>query len=279
MMTADLELLAECVPLAQQLAYAHCTAAPQGRSCVHTHAAWPAARLVGLVASPSQDAPFWRDACSRIPAVGDRLRVLVSGAADHGIAEVALSALGSRSQSAEITVIDRCETPLKINQWYATRAGHVLETHCCDILAFDPDTRFDVVCSHGFIDQLAPDKWPLVIAQWHRLLRPGGIAIAINRLAPPDRVNAAVQAPDLPAMIAAANRGLSPIHQLPLQPTCRILELYWAHRRQAGFRSAAQITALYEQAGLRIEQAVETSIEVGASRRASPRLQLVARRT
>jgi len=277
-MAADLELLAECVPLAQRLAYAHCSAEPQDRSCVHAHAAWPAARLVGLVASPSQDAPFWRDACSRIGAAGNRLRVLISGAADHGIAEVVLSALGPRSQLAQITVIDRCETPLRINQWYATRVAHVLETHCCDILAFDPETRFDVICSHGFIDQLAPDKWPLVLTQWHRLLRPGGIAIAINRLAAPDRVNATVQTPDLPAMIAAANHGLLPIHQLPLQPTQRILELYWANRRQAGFRSAAQIVALYEQAGLTIEQAVETSVEVGASRRPSPRLQLVAHR-
>jgi len=277
-MAADLELLAECVPLAQQLAHAHCSAGAQGQSCVHVHAAWPAARLVGLVASPGQDAPFWREACSRIGAADDRLRVLVSGASDHGVAEMVLSALGPRAHSAEITVLDRCETPLKINQWYATRVAHALKTCCCDILAFDPGRRFDVVCSHGFIDQLAPAQWPMVLAQWYRLLRPGGIAIAINRLAASQRTGAAVQAPDLPAMIAATNRKLSAMHHLPLQPTRQLLELYWANRRPAGFHSAAQIAALYELAGFAIEQAVETSIEVGASRRSSPRLQLVARR-
>ena len=50
-------------------------------------------------------------------------RVLISGAADYSILAYVLWACRENGLDAEVTVLDRCDTPLLLNTWYAEQGG------------------------------------------------------------------------------------------------------------------------------------------------------------
>lgn len=104
--------------LARELAPALC--APTG--CAWYHGAWPALRALGLVASPHRNAVFFTGALREAATLGDR-RVLVSGAADAGMLELVLGAYGEAETEPDVTVLDRCPTPVRVSADFAERAG------------------------------------------------------------------------------------------------------------------------------------------------------------
>src|SRR5262249_15623748 len=128
------ETLAECALQTPKLAATFCD--PERRCGLH-HAVWPTLRLLELVGSPDapEDIPFWRRAAGAISGVSEP-RVLLSGASDHGFLEVIHGLLAEAGVRARLSLVDRCETPLRLNRWYAERAGIDLEIFQSDILSF-----------------------------------------------------------------------------------------------------------------------------------------------
>jgi hypothetical protein len=232
---------------------------------------------VDLVASPTQDLPFWREALSRItrPDAAPP-RILISGASDFGICEVVRAALPGELSAAALTVVDRCNTPLLINRWYAEQVGVGIETIQADILEFTPPAPYDVICAHAFIDQLPSAQWRQLVGCWRDLLRPGGMVITLNRLQPGSRGESRSAAPDIRARVIEANRRLPADNPLPLAETCAVLERYWRGRRGAQFDSPATIIALLSQAGFGIEHTKQYHVDVRG--RASLRHAAIARR-
>ena len=102
--------------LAFELAPRLCRPAGDGTTCAWLHGFWPCLRIAGLAASPDRHAAFYGQAFSTL---GDTPRVLVSGAADHGMLACVLSAL----RGARVEVLDTCDTTLHLNRWYAGRRG------------------------------------------------------------------------------------------------------------------------------------------------------------
>ncbi len=46
-------------------------------------------------------------------------RILISGAADYALLARIVTMASRHNATPEITVLDRCETPLRLNSWYA----------------------------------------------------------------------------------------------------------------------------------------------------------------
>jgi len=278
------ELLAEAVQLARRFAPQYCWADPRsGDSCALHHGTWPCARLLELVGSPGADVAFWGRALEPLLHLDHEPRMLLSGASDHGFLELVLGLLRAGGMRAELHLVDRCETPLRLNRWYAAQVGATLHTVQSDILAYVPDRPFDVIGAHAFIDQLPSAAWPDLLQTWWRALVPGGRVIALNRLRTEDEASserrAALEARDFRPLIERVNARLPAHLRLPVEPIAAELDRYWRRRAPTPFRSAAMLVELFERSGFVIEYAEEGFAEIsGRALSRSRRVRLIARK-
>jgi SAM-dependent methyltransferase len=183
-MAADMnQPLESSASSARRLAPQLCRKDPvTGEDCSWYHGLWPDLRLLGLAAAPEQQSDFFQNAFAHFS--GRPLRLLICGAADDSILAHVLSACSRHKLAAHITVVDMCETPLFFNRRYAEQAGVKIETVAADIFNYKPDTRFDGICSHGFLSQFPPSRREELVRQWSRLLAPGGTVLLVNRVRP-----------------------------------------------------------------------------------------------
>jgi SAM-dependent methyltransferase len=141
-------------------------------------------RLFELGISPSHHADFLLDAFSKTVVCGQTVRVLVSGAIDYSTFSHVLWACHQLGATADVTVVDLCETPLFLNLWYAQRVGVPVRTVRRSILDFECGTPFDIICTNAFFGQFSRQRRPDLMARWHRLLVPGGRVITVAPFRP-----------------------------------------------------------------------------------------------
>ena len=264
MTQAEEPLLLESAPLAWRLAPDLCRKdAASGESCAWIHGFWQYLRLLGLASTPSLHVGFFSAALASLARGTRAPRVLISGAADYSMLARVLDAYRAHGVQPEITVVDRCETPLMLNQWFAERAEAEITTRLCDILDFADARPYDVVCTHSFLSEFPRDCWPRLVGKWRELLRPGGAAITINRVRPgsgqapnqftPEQVGAFRAAVREKAATLPGGAGADP------GLLAQAAETYASRRRTWAAQSREHLVALFETAGFRIE-----SLSLGA---------------
>lgn len=254
-MPAVEEPVLESAPLALRAAARLCRPDPaSGKSCAWYHGFWQVLRALDLVTTPAHHARFFAAA---LAAPGKRRpRILISGAIDYSMLAQVLAARGA--QGAEITVLDRCATPLFLNRWYARRAGIRIATVRSDILSFREAAPYDVICTHSFLGQFSPPARRALIEKWREALAPGGRVITVNRVRPQAGSGAAAFTPEQArvlreAVLAKANwlrerLGIARAH------LARGLDTYLAQQRPHPVRSAQEIRDLFERGGFAIER-------------------------
>lgn len=140
-------------------------------------------RRLGLAAEPEDQRAFF------FPALGAALadvgpRVLISGSVDEAMAAMVVEAGAAGSCAPDINVVDRCMTPLIVNQAFARSIRAQLFTARSNILTFRAPDKFDVIATHSFFGSIALTDRPRLAAKWFELLRPGGRVITVTRLRP-----------------------------------------------------------------------------------------------
>ncbi len=176
------EPLALSAPLARRWALSHCHPGQEG--CGWYHGAWQTFRLLGLFTTISSDDDFFSRVLPPLCRTGER-SILVSGAADYALlARIVAAAAGRGSTFPRVTVVDRCATPLLLNQWYARQAGVPLVVEQADILAYAPPAPFDLICTHSFLGFFPRKERTLLVDAWFRMLKPGGVVVTAQRVRP-----------------------------------------------------------------------------------------------
>lgn len=227
-----------------------------GESCAWYHGLWQDLRVIGLAASPERQTQFFLDAFHEFAKGPGRLRVLISGAADYSILACVLWACVENAIEVDVTVVDWCETPLLLNTWYAEWAGRSVATVRADILEYQPDRPFDVICSHSFLGQFTRDRRPGLVRQWARLLRPGGMVLAVNRLRPTDGPRelkfSPVEAREFCVQVALRIGRIPALSPHDRQQIVRRARIY-VERSQTYSLAAEELASLFEQNGFQID--------------------------
>jgi SAM-dependent methyltransferase len=252
------EPLPVSAPLADRLALAHCRPRiGMSEACAWYHGFWQYLRLMGLGKTSGGQAKFLVDTLSDLARVAESPRVLVSGSADYSMAAHAIAAYQSEGAALQLTVVDRCETPLALSRWYADRRKTATVTRCRDILDDEAPEPVDVVFTNSFLGSFAPADRPRLMAAWRRLLRPGGTLLFTNRLRP--------HAPaEVTAFDAEQARGFAEVvrHEaerrqstLGLDPdeAARRAQAYAARYRSYPVRSVDEIRQLLDRGGFAID--------------------------
>jgi len=153
------------------------------RSCGHMHALWPYIRLARAstgIEGESSDL----DLILRELIVGGHRRVLIAGSQGTGL--MALVARAAGTGIVEITILDRCGSPLECCRRLAQAWSLSIETMEQDLMNLEVEDRFDIVLVHQTLHYISSDRQVDVLARLRRALRPAGVLVMLfnigNRL-------------------------------------------------------------------------------------------------
>jgi SAM-dependent methyltransferase len=190
--------------------------------------------------------------------------VLTSGSADYAMPAHVLAAFRAAGAAPDLTIVDRCATPLALCRWYFERQDAPLATARSDILDYRSATPFDVVVTNSFLGYFAPAARHRLFAIWRDLLRPGGTLLFTNRLRP--------GAGDAPVGFSAEERA-SFVATVRREAPARLgldagTVAGWAADYAARFhswpvRSADEVVALLDAHGFRVDR-LDTATSRGA---------------
>ena len=278
------EPLDESAPLAWEEAPRLCYRDPRSPDgCEAYHRVWQYLRLFGLVGSMESDAEFFhrhfRDAARSMRFS----RVLLSATADYWMLAQLAAAYGAEGAPLDVTIADRCRTPLMLNRWYARRLGLEIRTREADLLTFD-DEPYDVICTHSFLGRFDAEGRRVLLRRWHALLRPGGKVITSQRIRPGStRVVNGFSTSEVEALAHRVRRAAAERRDFEgPEPADLIAAVrsYAASKSSHVIRDAEGLLTLVREPGFSIEAARR---EAGNTRRASSpdapgsfRLQMVA---
>lgn len=254
-------LLRQSAALARVIAPWLC-APHDGDGCRDYHAVWQYLRMLGLTRTLERQRGFYHDTLARLAALGGYRRVLVSGTADHALPTYCAAAYEASDASIDLTVLDRCPTPLAVCQWHAALTGRRLATHAADILRWQhPDASFDVICSHSFLGRFRPEQQPALLGVWHGLLRPGGKLLTATRLQGEHRLAAdgrysEAQIEALRAQVVALAQGIDAGLDLSPEYLGEMAAAYARTMTDHPPRNADMLAAMLENAGLRVDSLV-----------------------
>ncbi len=182
-MNTEDEPLEISAPVAWELAARYCRLDPAtGVTCAWNHGLWQLLRLMGIAGTAARRGEFYRREIRKAAENRNELNILVSGASDYAmLAQITREFAGLQTKPV-ITVLDICETPLRLNRWYAERSGLSIQTAQSDFLYYTPDQRFDLICADSFIGRFPHELWQRVAGRFHALLQTGGRLLTASRL-------------------------------------------------------------------------------------------------
>jgi hypothetical protein len=97
----------------------------------------------------------------------------------------AVHALGPRASEAELTVLDRCGTPVELSAWYAARLGLGIRAVVADAATWEGAEGLDAIVTNSLLTLLEPELRRETVRRWRSMLRPGGRVVTDLRVALP----------------------------------------------------------------------------------------------
>ena len=173
------EPLERSAGLGLEWAEAHC------QGCRAYHGLWQYRRIAGGIASFAVDGAVYQAIIAALRREEGLRRVLISATADYALQAVvrdAFAAAGDDETAPEITVMDRCATPLRLNAWLAADRGGSVETRRGHLLEADLGGPYDLAISHSLFFWFNEAERERLAERWFAALRPGGRVMLSNRV-------------------------------------------------------------------------------------------------
>jgi len=254
-------LLRESAPLALWESKKSCD------GCGWYHGTWQYLRILGAVSPPYLQEEFYREVIEQLARSGDFRRVCISGSADYAMLDLVLGVWNAAGKTPEITVVDRCPTPLFLNRWYAERKAVKIRTICRNMLEYRDIERFDLICTHAFFGNFDPEQRKTVIRNWQGLLRPGGRVVTTNRIRATETKRLGFSRQQAADFVAGVRRARQRANGLDLSEG-ELAELARAYADNYGsypVSSAGHIHDLFMSEGFVLERFETTGREHGVS--------------
>ena len=192
-------------------------------------------------------------------------RVLIAGAQDTGL--LALVGEASAGRDPQITVLDICETPLKLCRRLAEQWTLSIDTIQQDLFELHTAQRFDIVLVHGTLHFIAADRRLEVLRRLRGVLYPAGQLIVLFNTSRSVAAELRDKTGD-----DYANTVLSELKKLgvPLPDSAAVIRAQLnAHQRRREEREGAfaepwELEVLLDKAGLRLKSCTPVDVNVAA---------------
>lgn len=176
------EPLIQSAPLAANLASFLCKGGYlDPSSCDWYHQVWQYLRIMDMVSTPTWHSKFYLDELY-ISNSNDHSKVLISGTADYSMLAYLIRAFRGKREP-EVTVLDQCQTPLLLCQWYSQKQG-VNNLKICNesILVYSQEDNFDLITSDAFLTRFAMEEKKQVLKVWEKSLVHNGKVVTTARI-------------------------------------------------------------------------------------------------
>jgi hypothetical protein len=158
-----------------QLAQQHCD------ECCTYHAIWPYLRIAGAVGGVEADEPFLQPILEDLLQQG-RTQILLAGSADSGVTAMVHRACIQSHHTAQLTVLDRCMTPLVACQTYGQMQGLDVSVLHADLRKIDLPSKFDLIIGHSVLPLIPPDERRALLADLAQKLTSNGRMLLTVRI-------------------------------------------------------------------------------------------------
>lgn len=186
-------------PLAQSFAWAHACAQKHCPDCAWYHGTWQYLRLLGLGKTLSGQSDWFVEQIKAARGTPS-LSILILGCADYSAFAHVIHALGLSPNRPElhprIVAVDRCATPLLLNQYLSEQTGVPITVHTSDVLEFQTQEKFDLIFTSSFFGYFDPSQRQQVFSRCHDWLKPQGRLVFAARLRSGDAFVPARAAPE-----------------------------------------------------------------------------------
>lgn len=176
------EPMLKSAPLMSMLSEVMCRGSQVcAEDCSWYHKIWQYLRIFDLASTPTWHCKFYIK-WLRFLFMGKKIKILISGTADYSMLAHVLYAFSNTETEYEITVLDLCQTPLVMCEWYAIQEGKKIRTIQQDILKLDKDEYYDLIITDAFLTRFSDDGKLQILSKWHSLLKEDGIIITTIRM-------------------------------------------------------------------------------------------------
>jgi SAM-dependent methyltransferase len=231
-------------------------------SCRDAHALWPYIRLarasIGVETAESSLEVLLSDLFA-----GGRRKALIAGSQDTGL--LTLVARAGAGRGVDITVADRCDTPLEMCRRLAQEWSLPIATVRTDLVNLDAEHLFDVALVHGTLHFMPAESRPQVLARLARALRPDGrlvLQFTTNRPVPEELWQREQRSYSIWVVEELERQGVPPPEE---REAFRLRLDAHAHRRKnldGPFTDPSQICELVEGAGFSVERLMPIEVDV-----------------
>lgn len=152
--------------------------------CQAYHALWPYLRLTHQVGGVEADQAYLTPLLNALLGSQPR-RILIAGSADTGVTALVHHAAGSMARHHEITVVDRCETPLTACRQYGAAHGLKVRTLQTDLRHLAMRESIDVIVGHSVLPFLDANGRHTALCALYDALAAQGRMVLTTRLAAP----------------------------------------------------------------------------------------------
>jgi hypothetical protein len=233
-------------------------------SCRDMHALWTYLRLARASTGVETGGSGLESLLRRLFADARR-KVLIAGSQGTGL--MALVADASGDHGVDITVLDRCDTPLEMCRRLAAEWALPVATLCKDLTELDLDGQFDVILVHGTLHYISPDEKPMVVRRLARALRLGGsLLIQFNVSRPASQISEGTGVDYADSVIAELGRQDIPLPDDEAAFRARLdAHARTRVRREGAFTEPGQLVSMMEAAGLAVESLTPAEVDVVAT--------------
>ena len=152
-------------------------------NCSWYHSIWQYLRIFDMVSTPTWHEDFYKSSLKKIADSGSK-EVLVSGTADYSVLAHVLWAFSGNKNTANVSVLDLCETPLFLCKWYAKLVGFKINTLAIDLFNYEPTKAVELITTDAFLTRFSPNERPRIVKKSFDLLAKGGKVVTTVRIEP-----------------------------------------------------------------------------------------------
>lgn len=252
------DFLPEAAQLTREWAPKLCTPSTvRHEGCADYHAAWSTLRLIGAITGAKTDKDFFHTQFTSLARIKPNAQVLIAGTADHAMLHMVLEAFAAVNAQPDVTVVDRCATTLRLNQWYAQQVGARVACVQADLREINLPNRFDLITTHSLFSFMGPHDVPSALQAWRNHLADEGRLILVQGMRPELEGSSPVvfspkEQEDFVARAQACWMAHGPFDQLDRETVHRLSSHFAWHKRFHAVTDAQPVLEAVQASGLTV---------------------------